>query len=315
MKLLPAVLIIAFFTSCKSDYDFGIESDTQPIINCLFHPDSSWKIEVIQSPSSLWAYRFEPITGAAVKIKEGDHATIIMDQYVAKELGYYTNGSLLVGNIPLKQVSLEVVSPFGTVTAISYIPPKPIITTKILDLTYTKREHKPRNGLFDWEIKGEIRLRIDTRKTGHMWYSVALRYRSNMDYGSPGRIYSNDYETQIYDFLRLNIPYPDAFLTLRKTNGYCMDLTAYDSDKDELILTVDGSIDNLLNAPDFMVLKVSSITEDFLNYNKKVISQYIASQDMFSEPVSVFSNIKGGLGIFSGINSVTDTIRFNIVQY
>ena len=132
-----------------------------------------------------------------------------------------------------------------------------------------------------------------------------------MLYGSPGYIYHNDPDTTTFDGLLLEIPYPGAFLTLRRTDGYCIDLTAYDPETDELILNFAGGVDNLKGDLDFMVLKVASITEEYMKYNKKIVDQYVAGQDVFSEPVSVFSNIKGGLGIFSGINSVTDTIRFH----
>jgi transcriptional regulator with XRE-family HTH domain len=54
----------------------------------------------------------------------------------------------------------------------------------------------------------------------------------------------------------------------------------------------------------------SQISRIESNASNVTIDTLIAGQDVFSEPVSVLRNIKGGLGIFSGINSVTDTIRF-----
>ncbi|MFA5814599.1 MAG: DUF4249 family protein [Bacteroidales bacterium] len=311
MKLYWAILFLLVCNSCRSDYDFGIDTNPKPIVNCLFHPDSIWRIEITRSPASLWKYHFAPIEGATVRISLNSQNPLLLDQFVSKDLGFYTSSAENVPSAPFETVRLEVITEENTVTATSYIPPKPLFSKEILDLIATKREHRPKNGRFDWDIEGKIHLKIDTRKNGHVWYSIVVRYRSNMIYGSPGRIYSNDPDTTIFDYLRLDIPYPDAFKTLRKTDGYCIDLSAYDPEMDELILNVQGDVDNLPGDLDFIVLTVASITEEYLMYNKKVIAQYVAGQDLFSEPVSVYSNIKGGLGIFSGINSVTDTIRFH----
>jgi hypothetical protein len=311
MKLFCAILFLTVLVSCKTDYDFGIDSGQKPIINCLFHPDSIWKIEVTRSPASLWKYTFEPIEGALVRISLNDQNPLVMDKFDSHGLGFYSSSTEKVPSVQSESVLLEMITGEDTVTAFSYIPPKPVFSMEVLDLSVTKYEIKTKNDRFDYGIEGKIRLKIDTRKTGHVWYSIVLRYRNNMDYGPPYYSHPNDPDTTAFDCLSLEIPYPDAFQTLRSTDGYCIDLNAYDMETDELILKIQGGMLNLKGDLDFMVLRVSSITEEYLTYNKKVIAQYVAGQDLFSEPVSVYSNIKGGLGIFSGINSVTDTIRFH----
>lgn len=308
MKILSAIMFLSVFLSCKRDYDFGIDSKPKPIVNCLFHPDSIWKIELTSTPSSIWVYQFVPIEGAIVRISTKSHSPVEMDRFVGRDLGFYTSTTENVSAEPLETVSLEIITAGDTVSATSYIPPKPVYSLEIKELVTKGSKHEPKNGLFNYGVKGIISMKFDTRKTGHVYYAIKLRYRTNMVYGSPYYMAPNDPDITIYDFLQLRIQYPGAFKTLRRTDGYCLDLSAYVPESDELNFTISGSVDNLMKKPDFIVLTVTSITEEYLKYNKKIIDQYVAGQDVFSEPVSVYSNINGGLGIFSGINSVTDTI-------
>jgi len=92
------------------------------------------------------------------------------------------------------------------------------------------------------------------------------------------------------------------------TDGYLIDLSTYNPATDEIFLDLRGGVDNIPGDIDYFTIIVASVTEDFMRYSRKVMDQYIASQDIFSEPVSIPGNISGGLGIFSGINSVTDTV-------
>jgi len=311
IKILSVILFLSVFLSCKRDYDFGIDTSPKPVINCVFHPDSIWKIELTSTPSSLWDYQFNPIEGAKVRISTKSHPIVEMDEFITKDPGYYTSRFEKVPSEPNEPITLQVITNGDTISADSYIPPKPVFEIKLLDLVVTKGDYQTVNGLFFYSIIGKIILKVNTRSTGHLWYAAKLRYRNQMVYGFPGSIHLNEPDTSAWDLLDFYTQYPGAFKTLRRTDGYCLDLSAYVPETDELIFTVRGSVANLKKEPDFIVLTVTSITDEYLKYNKKIIDQYVAGQDVFSEPVAVYSNIKGGLGIFSGINSVTDTIRFH----
>ena len=305
---LPILSLLMTAGSCTSNFDFGIDTSPKPVVNCLFHPDSSWQIEITRSPDSMWNYQFNPVMGAQVRINRNNQVPVVLDQFISEKPGFYTSSLARVPSAASEKIYLEIIDMQDTITATSYIPPKPVFNAAVFDLVATKDDHYSNNGRFDWGVKGKIHLMIDTRSNGHNWYAIRLRYRSNMTYGGPDRIYANDPDTSITDHLSLDFSYPGAIKTLRRTDGYCIDLSAYNPETDELTLTIQGSVNNLPADLDYIVLTVTSITEEFLIYNKKVIAQFTASQDLFSEPVTIPGNIKGGLGIFSGIHSVTDTI-------
>ncbi|MFA6483654.1 MAG: DUF4249 family protein [Bacteroidales bacterium] len=311
IKILSAILFLSAFLSCKSGYDFGIDTSPKPVVNCVFHPDSIWKIELTSTPPSLWDYQFNPIEGAKVRISTKSHPPVEMDEFIAKEPGYYTSRFEKVPSETNNPITLQVITNGDTISSESYIPPKPVFEIKLLDVIVTKSDYLTVYGLFTYTITGKIILKVNTRSTGHLWYAAKLRYRNQMVYGFPGHMHLSEPDSSAWDVIDFYTRFPGAFKTLRRTDGYCLDLSAYAPETDELVFTVMGSVANLKEEPDFMVLTITSITEEYLKYNKKIVDQYVAGQDVFSEPVSVFGNIKGGLGIFSGINSVTDTIRFH----
>ena len=152
MKLFCAILFLSVLISCKSDYDFGIDSSSKPIINCLFHPDSIWKIEITQSPGSLWKYKFEPIKGALVRISLNDQNSLVMDKFDSDGLGFYSSSTEKVPSAPGQTVVLEMVNGDDTVTASSYFPPKPVFSMEVLDLLVTKYEIRSKTDRFNYGI-------------------------------------------------------------------------------------------------------------------------------------------------------------------
>jgi hypothetical protein len=56
------------------------------------------------------------------------------------------------------------------------------------------------------------------------------------------------------------------------------------------------------------MVKVQSLNEDYFLYVQS-LDQYTQQSGLFTEPVSVYSNIEGGLGICAGASVLKDTIR------
>ena len=52
-----------------------------------------------------------------------------------------------------------------------------------------------------------------------------------------------------------------------------------------------------------LIIEVRSISQEYIKYYETLSQQIIARQDPFAEPVSVFSNVEGGLGVFGSFQS------------
>ncbi len=311
MKLLQIIvslsLISILYSSCQSDYDFEVESESQIIVNCIFHPDSIWKVEILQSPTSLWKYDFKPNMEASVKLLV-DNQILMLEPKNFDGSIYYTSTSSRIPRDYNEPIQLEVSNGNSFVSAISNIPPKPQFSWELDEYSVRKLTSNTNKERYTCGVTGKMRLRIDNDANRHLWYRISIRYRPHMQYGSSGRISGNERDTVITDNLSLFLEHPEAFKTIRMTDGYLIDLSTYNPATDELFLDLRGGVSNIPGDIDYFVIIVASVTEDFMKYSLKVMDQYVASQDIFSEPVSIPSNITGGLGIFSGINSVTDTI-------
>ncbi len=304
------MLIFGLSMSCESDHDFEIESESKIIVNCVFHPDSLWKVEILKSPESLWDYTFKPIEEASVKLIL-DNKVIELEPMIFNRSAYYSSPIYKVPIDFTKSIILEICGDESIVSAESNIPPAPEFSWELDELNIEKKFSNANRKRFSYRVSGRISLKIDNSENGHLWYRINIRYRPNMVYGRSTQISINGKNNLITDRLGFTLEYPEAFETIRMTDGYLIDLSAYDFSSDELLLELNGGVDNILSDLDYFTIIVSSVTDDFIKYNRKVMDQFIATQDIFSEPVSIHGNIVGGLGIFSGINTVTDTVFIN----
>lgn len=81
-------------------------------------------------------------------------------------------------------------------------------------------------------------------------------------------------------------------------------------------ITISGNHDSMAEFTDAATgavyrpfLKRYSITAEFYKYTKAAISINGINDDPFSQPVSTYSNIKNGYGLFTVFSAVTDTLR------
>ena len=57
-----------------------------------------------------------------------------------------------------------------------------------------------------------------------------------------------------------------------------------------------------------LFLELRSVTEEYYRYFAGLSRQKQSSDSPFSEPVIIYDNIDGGLGIFAGYNSSVDSL-------
>lgn len=307
MRSTFSVLFLSGFTfllSCQSDYDFGIDTSSQIIVNGLFQPDSNWIIGIYKTPSSLWDYKFLPIDNAEVLISVGDFKFPL----VQKSNGLvttYTSESEVVPSLINQNFKLEVHKDDLMISAISYIPAMPQYSWAVEEYKVEKFDKEPSDPYFDLLIDVLISISFDFENDQNRFYNIVARYR-------PNSIFSQMYSDSVYDNIKTSIEFPSAFSSIRISDGDFVDLRTQ-SDATNLLVKVQGSLRHTRVDHDSIYLIVSSITPDYFNYQKKILDQYITSQDLFSEPVQIPGNIEGGLGIFSGIYSKMELIEIKSV--
>jgi hypothetical protein len=157
---------------------------------------------------------------------------------------------------------------------------------------------------FDSELNPVLRLNFnDPSSAGNFYYVAASQriFQSTPDGEGPEWIESqiircpNNYVDFIHDDSRV-------FFTDKTFNGSPQNIELI---FDNYFLVRQN--DHLVIDPEFSIcdsivytIKLFSISKAFYNYSSSYYKQTLAEKDFYADPVSVYSNINGGFGIFAG---------------
>lgn len=305
--------LIGFFigvflaTACQKNFDIDIPNNPKPVVNCLIHPDSLWKLNLVWSSAAAGEYTFTNINGAQVEMKWIDKS-LILDKYVEGKIGFYSNSVQKVPSIENADIRMEIKIGDTVLTANTRIPPKPQVDLTVTSLQMKTYLNPDGEGIERYSIQGSAILKINRPLNDQRYYSVSIGYRPYT--GSPSDS-AHIGEKKFQDYLSMRIDDPRCILSISKNEGYLLDLGSDGTALTEIFLEMDGGIWYPYEPFEYFVLVISSITKEYYNYGKKIVDQYIASRDPFGEPVRIPSNIQGGIGIFSGYNSTCLIIPVN----
>lgn len=80
----------------------------------------------------------------------------------------------------------------------------------------------------------------------------------------------------------------------------------------QLILPPFGAV---VSAQQTFYVKLYSVTKDYYQYLQTLYKYNENRKSPFYPPVQVFTNVKGGLGIFAGAGASTDSVKYNITKW
>ncbi|TSA36715.1 MAG: DUF4249 family protein [Porphyromonadaceae bacterium] len=297
-----SILLVA---GCKKEFVIDIPNNPIPVVNCLLHPDSLWKLNLVWSSSPTGIYQFTSISGAQVLLKwPGENLTL--DHFVDGRLGFYTSPDHTVPSLENSDISLEIRVGDTILTAITRIPPKPIVNLVVLSIQLTPIQDPVTREIYAYGVKGNANLTITRPPGGQRFYSLSAGYKPYT--GSPSD--SSSLGNKVFqDNLSMIINDPRCITSISVNEGYLFDFGLVESTSTEVLIDFTGGIWYPYEPFDYFTLVVRSLTEEYFQYDKKIRDQYISSRDPFGEPVKIPSNIQNGLGIFSGINSTCLQIR------
>lgn len=71
----------------------------------------------------------------------------------------------------------------------------------------------------------------------------------------------------------------------------------------------------VVSAQQTFYVKLYSVTKDYYQYLQTLYKYNENRKSPFYPPVQVFTNVKGGLGIFAGAGASTDSVKYNITKW
>ncbi len=304
----------------------------QLTVNSLFNPDSVWQVELTQNRYILDNEPFASVPDAEVRITQQGRLVASL-QYQGD--APYTGNSVYRAEDSRPQAgevyTLEVKHPtLGNLTATSQVPvPPTAIISAVLD-TLDVREGA---GLDNENIAYAVTIRLDdppeenfysvtaqvnylgftgptaTNFTFYVRSSVQSMISDDPIVDNPFDRYRDELLFNDVSFngkpyeLKVYVPFGER----RLTSLIFYKFTVLEGD------TIRGP-EGLLQPGDMVGNSLSvtlrTTTEEYYNYNYTRDLQALVENNPFAQPVQVFDNIEGGLGVFAGYIQVEKEVTF-----
>ncbi len=268
MQYLISILIVMMtFTSCRKVIDFEEEEiDPKIVVNSMFYEDSIPLISLVVSQSVLEDEEFTPIVNADVQLKNTLNG--VVENMIHIGNGQYKGDSILVGGVEYEV--LVNATNFKAATGNTLVPHR--IDNLQLDTM----------NLFDNKLK--VSFQSATSETYYEVFVTAIDtfgYASSLFSNSTSPIFKDGFsfdDNTAYGirFLFSNADYLNN--TIEMNFSFYEELSNYDSLK----------------------VTLNTLSRDAYLYEKTVDAYFYSQDDPFAQPVQVYSNVNGGLGVVSG---------------
>lgn len=293
MKAIPYILLILAFAgtvSCEKIIDINIpEGERKIVVNGLVNPDSLIRINLSRSLSVLETNEFVYLEGANVQVsKDGSLLGILTEQpngwYVLP--GHYPEAGSVYG-LEVSYPGLASVSANATLA-------DPVSFSEI-DTTYQASDF----------FGGSYQLSFDFQDPdGRNYYALSITATHKVfDYETLSYLDSLTTYSVYFNFLERGDGIQSAFVEDGAVTYYGSKVFFSDDLFSGQIMDVDIEIGSYsFFDADTVRLDVSleHVSEPFYLYAISSGKYDQTAGNPFSEPVSVYTNIENGLGIFSG---------------
>jgi hypothetical protein len=290
-KLYLLLTLLIILIACEKTVYIDIPDKGRMItINSLFNPDSLLKVNVSKSCYIL-NNDIQAIENATVEIYE--NANLI------NTLPYLNNGwykSTIQKPSSGDRYKIKVTVPgMGTAETESYIPPE----TNIISIDTASVMRTDNEGYRHEQF--EFRVKFKDNPNENNYYLLApmeIHIYTYDDY--EGDTIISDTAQHIMYFESSD---PSLIENLRG-KGALFDDNLFNGNTYEFVFSVEKYFYDTTS----ICIKLKSISEDYFKYLATCYKHMDANWDPFMEKISVYSNVKGGLGIFGGYSLTTDTI-------
>lgn len=318
--LIPFALFAVALTSCEKTIEFkGKVLDPKIVVYSVLNPDSLVRTYLSSSHAVFDEdFSYKQLTGANVSlyrdgVLEEKLAYIRPQEYqgvvAVPELTQYSSSTLRprAGST----YRLEVTMPGYQDARTETILPDAVPLLGVDTATVVQTDDEFGYTYTEWEIG----VRFRDPPVDHNFYRLIVREEYGYYVGDKSLPYTNDFPVVIssYDiYVESDDPLlsPDAESGIFGTD----ESNSFSVFSDELI---DGK-EHVLNfslgynpePPDTayhefhrIVIYFQSITEDLYSYLRSYSAQWSGGDGVFTEPVIVYSNVEGGLGVFGACTS------------
>lgn len=304
MKIIFAVALILAFASCEKRVEFRVDAlDDLPVLNATISPDSGIHATLTRSIDPLSVENADSAIGDAV-------ISLYRNGLFAADLDDAGNGKYMLDSAataasPGDRFSLRVRVPEkNDLSAETTIPPVVnlhdlhIIDTTFVEVHYFVIDTAGNYVTADTVIPHyKLQLSFDDPR-GEDYYALSITYRdassaSPVCYASDDAIFStnNQFVPGSDD---------DSLVTLCETY-YFNDITFDGTQKTITFYVVEIPTD-FVSDPRLLV-RLDHLSADYYRYITTSALQNLNFDNPFAEPVTIYSNVQNGFGIFAGYST------------
>jgi hypothetical protein len=262
--------------------------------------DSIWNVQVSQSKFILDTIRFESIENATVEVYHQGQFLMNLTNFVpsnlANGIGYYTNLNTTIRPIAGERYTIKVTVPnFENTTANDVIP----ISQAVSNINYNLEIGEKIN--FEYPIEGQISFTINDAVSTYDFYTINLFYKS--DYVQTNRILGG--VIQLLDSisnkkLNYSMDYNPTTKSIILNRNFVFSDELFNGTARTFNLQIEENLELKDHEPEQLYLQIINLSKIYYDYALDFNEQLRASQDPFSEPFPVFSNVENGFGIVVG---------------
>lgn len=318
-KIMLATLAVMLFCSCEKVIEFD-PGEIEPYVVMVSRPEADSTVSVYLSYSRFFL-------DGKTEGKEITDGTVTLEVNGVPTTGTYVDtysgsGRYVVNVNPHAGDSLRLTATVPgyekTVVATTCIPQRP--QYEMTDFVIDTSESIYREWDSSWHkeyVYFKFRLKVK-RNSPDEYYAVSIKIPDS--YMSQDGVWDTTYMMTVY--FEVNDPLVNSQDMEDLIDGYdgrfwgnqmTFSTEGFDGDEHEFTITFDNYFGNMTNNLDFskMPVRVSmkAISSELYRYNQTTASQSDLDE-LFGEPVQVYCNVEGGIGIF-GATSVKNSYLSN----
>ncbi len=293
-----------FLSACEKTVYFDIDTqENKLVVNALVQPDSNADATISLSVDPL-AVGFESarVNDATISVFKND---LYAGEYGFISDGVYTADAGLLNVEPGDRVRLEVSAPGRTsVSAETSIPSAvPIDEVKIVDTIYVTVSYSAFDSLGNYyeidTIVPHYQIQITfTDPAGEDHYSLKINYKDA--FSETYTCFTTDDPAFIVDgSFGFGNDNEDGSVTLCD-EAFFTDIS-FEGKQKTITLSLLELPTEFITDPKF-TFRLSHLSSEYYDYMVSAKLQSDNSDNPFSEPVVVYSNVKNGFGIFAGLS-------------
>lgn len=286
-SVLRGLPLLFALSACEQVIEPDLPEHTpRLVLQAFFTPDSTWVAFVGRSVGILEAMpeREMSVADATVELLKEGRVIDRLEFFQEERVYLWEEGALQAG----ESYSLRVAAPgFATIEATDAIP-RPVPTAVVSYLTHTSDRSESR-------IKGDMSIKLEIQDPPGETNYYQIRMFAFFD----SELYEGSFSTQDPSIIADNAA-DESFTESFYTAPFFKD-TLFDGQTHAIELS--GNY----NAPERTSFRVQvlHVSETYYEYLRSAKLHESTLDNPFAEPLSVYSNVENGYGIFAGYSSQT----------